>query len=128
MKMTFEEYCEDFLDLQVGLMSDQALTEARASYDALSTRTKKAEKHPDLKLPVAELRARCERLVEGQKISIERATDAEGIAAARVAVEFGERLLAKRATKAEFVEHKELNSHASRLLNDAKRRAENGHH
>ncbi|MCK7579287.1 MAG: hypothetical protein MZV65_28525 [Chromatiales bacterium] len=33
--ITFQEYCEDHLDLHIGLMSEQQLTEARAGYQAL---------------------------------------------------------------------------------------------
>lgn len=44
--MTFEEYCEDFLDLHIGLMSEQQITEARAGYQALINAKRRSRPAP----------------------------------------------------------------------------------
>lgn len=128
--ITFEDYCEDFLDLATGLMSDQQLAEARIGYQALLARqTKPAPQHPDMKRQASELRARCERLTANQRYAVEKFQTAPGfdpaaLNAARAAVAEGERILsAKRATKADFIAHAEQNSQASRLMNLATRSA-----
>lgn len=129
--ITFEEYCEDYLDLNIGLMSELQIIEARAGYQSLidAARAQKPfiAKHPDMKLPIAELRARCERLVSGQRNAVAKFSAVEGfddaaLGAARAAVAHGEALLsAKRPTKAEFIAHAAQNSDASRLMNAATR-------
>lgn len=123
--MTFDEYLEDILDLQRGLMSESEIFQARKGYELFSSPKKTSADHPDTKKSVTELRARCERLVVGQRNAIARVSDkpafAAAIIAARASVAEGERvLLAKRPTKSEFIAHAEQNSAASRAMNAVK--------
>ena len=122
--MTFNEYLEDVLDMQAGLMSADAMAEARKSFESFCAPKKSNESHPDMKKSVTELRAICERLVNGQGNAIARVADkpefAAATIAARAAVAEGKRILsAKRATKAEFIAHAAQNSAASRKMNEA---------
>ncbi len=124
MKASFETYCEDYLNLTIGLMSEQELQDAKASYEhALTARKSAKPAGPQLKL--ADLRTRCESLVKGQKYAVAKhentaGFDAVALNAARAAVAEGERLLAaKRSKKDDFVAHAEMNGAASRLINAA---------
>lgn len=123
--MNFNEYIEDVLDLHTGLMSEEQVAEARKSFEQFMTPKKASETHPEMKKPVAELRARCERLVIGQSNAIARVSDkpefAAALISAKAAVAEGKRILSmKRATKAEFIAHAEQNSAASRVMNAVK--------
>ena len=120
--MTFAEYLEDILDLQAGLMSEEEFDRARKNFEQFLTPKKSPEAHPDMKKSIAELRARCERLVAGQEKAIARVAEKSeyslGVIDARAAVAEGTRILAaKRPTKAEFIAHAEQNSDASRQMN-----------
>lgn len=118
--MKFQEYLEDILDQQIGLMSGEELAEAHAAFEAFSKSVKeeKPEAHPDMRMKLADLRARSERLVKSQKWALEKqGKESEGGKLADAAIKFGEALLAKKAKKAEFVAHAEMNSQASRVLN-----------
>ena len=127
MGLTFNQYCEEFLDLQTGLMSDQQIKDAKIGFDLLSSK-KPAPTNPDLKLKVSELRGRCERLTRGQKNAIEKVIAAnlkdeqskEALIAATISVKMGDQLLSGHGTKKQFVEHFEINSHASRLMNQVR--------
>lgn len=123
--MTFTEYLEDILDMHAGLMSESEIAQARRGFELFSAPKKAIESHPDTKNSVADLRARCERLVAGQNKAIARVSGkpefADAIVAARAAVAEGVRVLsAKRPTKAEFIAHAEQNSAASREMNAVK--------
>lgn len=123
--MTFSEYLEDILDMQAGLMSEAEIAQARKGFELFSAPKKASETHPEMKKPVAELRARCERLVIGQSNAIARVSDkpefAAALISAKAAVAEGKRILSmKRATKAEFIAHAEQNSAASRVMNAVK--------
>lgn len=122
--MTFNEYLEDVLDLNVGLMSEREIAAAREGYAAFTAPRKAAPKHPDTKMSVGDLRARCERLIAGQARDAEKFTGVAGyeaaVIAARAAVAEGRALLAaKRPTKAAFIAHAAANSAASRTMNAA---------
>lgn len=122
--MTFTEYLEDILDMQVGLMSEAEIAQARKGFELFSAPKKASESHPDTKKSITELRARCERLVVGQNNAIARVSDkpefAAAIIAARAAIAEGRRVLsAKRPAKSEFIAHAEQNSAASREMNAA---------
>jgi hypothetical protein len=124
--ISFNEYLEDILNLHAGLMTEEELASARKGYDAMCAPKKVAPAHPDSKMTVAELRARCERLVNGQSGAIARCENKPEFAAscvsARAAVAEGRRILAaKRATKAEYIAHAEQNAAASREMNAAKK-------
>lgn len=122
--MDFQEYLEDILDQSAGLMSAEQIAKARDDYKRLIAPKKTAadDAHPDVKKGVAELRARCERLISGQSGAILRArADHPAIPLARAAVEEGRALLkAKRPTKAQFITHAANNSSASRAFNAVK--------
>jgi hypothetical protein len=122
--ITFHEYLEDVLDLHIGLMSDAEIKEAQKAFEAYQAPRKAEPKHPDMKKPIDELRARCQRLVQGQQNAVIKFADVTGyesaLIAARAAVAEGNRILtAKRATKAEYIAHAEMNSNASRAMNTA---------
>ena len=122
--MSFNEYLEDMLDLHDGLMSDAELDSARKSYNTFVSQ-KSVTEHPDMKLPLAQLRERCQRLVNGQSGAIARSADkpeyAAAITIASAAVAEGQRLLSeKRPTKAQFIAHAEMNANASRAMNAVK--------
>lgn len=121
--MTFEEYCEEMHDLQIFLLSEDEIKELQKSFDAFkkSNFLRKAS-NPDLKIKSCELRERCERLIRGQKNAIAKVIQSGikceyAIEQACSSVEFGEKLLTSRGTKKQFVEHFEMNSAASRLMN-----------
>lgn len=118
-KMSFEDYVEDMMDMCISLMSDQQIASAKKDYATFIAKkpAKKEPQHPDMAMRLEDLRARCARLVASQKISVSRTTDEDAAAAGHRAIEMGEALLAKRATKAELIEHAQANSGASRLMN-----------
>ena len=118
--ISFETYLEDVMDLHIGLMSQEQIAEARRAYESATNRQVE-KKHPDMARKASELKTRCERLVAGQRTAIERGlvTDHAALTAARLAVAEGERLLAKRSTKIEFIANAEMNSNASRMMNAA---------
>lgn len=117
--ITFETFVEDVMDLHVGLMSEDQISAARADYARFcdAAKPKASKKHPEMSWKLADLKSRCERLIRSQKIAVERCADAAAKQAGLEAIAFGEALLAKRATKAEFISHKEMNSDASRAMN-----------
>jgi len=122
--MSFQEYVEDVLDLHIGLMSKREIQDARKGYESFTAPRISDPKHPDMKKNVTELRARCERLVVGQSNAVAKFSGVSGyenaLISARTAVAEGRRILsAKRATKAEYIAHAEMNSDASRKMNAA---------
>lgn len=120
----FEEFCWDYDGIDPALMSDEELKKALKSFESMSKKPERVAAHPDMKLPVSELRARCARLVCGLERSISKhsgkAAFATAIAAGQYALDEGRRIMsAKRATKAEMIAHKEQTSAADRLFNAA---------
>ena len=124
--ISFAEYLEDVLDLHIGLMSEEDLTSAREGYARFVAPKPRNPKHPDLKMQVSDLVARCERLTQGQERAIVKFSGKPGyeaaITAAKESVSEGRRILAaKRPTKADLIAHAEMNSDASRKMNEAGR-------
>lgn len=129
-QLSFEDFCDDVLNLSLGLASHSEIEEARISYQTWLSpkKTKKKtneEKHPDLKQSLDYLIQRASRLVKSQKYAINKfAHDeryGEAIKYGTKAVELGEFLLNKKSTKAEFIAHAEMNSEASRIFNNTTR-------
>ena len=116
MRMNFEDYCEEYLDLDIALMSSEQKEDA---FTGFISRPAKAEKHTDSKMTMNALRAKCARLVNSQKISIERSNLINETAIA--SVKFGESLLTtKKVSKTSFHAHTDMNSEASRIFNNAR--------
>ena len=123
--MTFSEYLEDCLDLNIGLMSAEQIAEARECFNRATEKKSTDAAHPDTKKSVSDLKGRCESLVKGQANAIARAEGKPGfeqaIIAAKAALAEGRRILsAKRPTKAEYIAHAEQNAEASRKMNAVK--------
>lgn len=119
-KMTFQEYCEDILDLHTGLMSETEIAEAMAGYRKWTAPKEKAAKHPDAKLKLAELRAKVERFISSQKIAIERNGDKD-LSIVKAFVEQAEEALNGKPKKADLLALITLNSEASRHINDQRK-------
>ena len=117
MAMTFEEYCEDFLDQHIGLMNQSERNEAYAGYKKLLQKSKTTTaKHPDSHLKVNELRLKIQRLIDGQKISIERNAEKD-VSLARLFIRQATAALSGKTKKSELLELIDLNSDASRQIN-----------
>lgn len=113
--ITFQEYTEDFLGQAIALMSEEALTQARKGYAAL-TATVTTSAHPDAGLKVADLRGKVERFVRSASITIERNQNLD-LALVRTFVARATAALQGRATKAALLDLIDLNSAASRHIN-----------
>jgi hypothetical protein len=113
--MSFQDYCDDILDLHTGLMSASQIAEARAAFAAAGKKEAVA-KHPDAGMKLAELIAKVSRLAGNQKIAIERAAGKDA-SIAQLFVDSAEKALAGKPKKAELLNLITLNSEASRSLN-----------
>jgi len=115
--MSFQDYCEDNLDLQTGLMSAAQIAEARASFHAVSEKVK-VEKHKDAGLKLAELIAKVSRLAASQSIAIAKAAEqGKDASIAKLFVAQAEQALTGKAKKADLLNLITLSSEASRCLN-----------
>lgn len=114
-KLTFTEYCEDFLDVQVCLMSEKERSEAFEGYNTLFVKNERKEAHKDAGLKLPELKAKVSRLVSNQKIAIERNTDKD-VSKARAFVSAAENLKG-RITKDMLLNLITMSSGASREIN-----------
>jgi len=114
-KISFEDYVSDVLDLQVGLMSEKQIAEARTGYNKLFAPKPVVAKHRLSNVKVAELRKMIEHFVSSQKIAIERNSDKD-LTIVKTFIAEAEKALAGRAEKAELLKLIDLNSEASRSL------------
>ncbi|RLJ20014.1 hypothetical protein DJ031_06810 [bacterium endosymbiont of Escarpia laminata] len=114
--ITFQEYCEDILDQHTALMSIEERRQAYAGYRKMVAPKAKTERHPDAKLKLAELRAKVERFMVSQKVTIER-NAGKDLSIATAFVEQAETALNGKAKKADFLALITLNSEASRHIN-----------
>lgn len=117
--MTFQDYCEEFLDQDISLMSAQQKQDAYNAYVSKASKKDVTVKHADAHLKLVELISKTQRLIASQKIAIERAKIA-GLNAdlAIKVVTDAEILLSKRAKKSELLDLITANSEASRALNN----------
>jgi len=111
--ITFEDYCEELLDMHICLMTEQEIKEA---YQGYITKPTKVEKHKWAHLKVGALRAKAENLIDCQRIAIERNADKD-ISLTIALVKYADELFSKKATKAQLLDLITKNSEASRILN-----------
>jgi hypothetical protein len=130
-EITFEEYLEDFLDSRFSMLSSKERDVAYKSYQLALEKMKRLNSLREMreqeigKAEQAEIifmRARCERLLSSQIISLTRIAEndknAAAISAAHEAIKFGQQILAEKSTtKDKFILFFELNSTASREAN-----------
>jgi len=118
-KLTFNEYCEDFLDQHIGLMSDAELATAKAGYNALFVTVKKVAKHADAGMKLDALKSKVARLVASQKINVERA-EVSDLSTAKAYIAKAEAALSAKTKKTDLLELITLNSEVSRFINSQK--------
>lgn len=113
--MTFQDYCDDILDQHIGLMSEEELQKAIASYKNWMAPKEKIENHPDSKLKLNDLKAKVERLLASQKIAVVRAAGKD-VALVEAFIVQAEEALSRKAKKSELLALITLSSDASRNL------------
>jgi len=122
-KLTFEDYCDDFLGLSIGLASESELNQARAGYKAIFAKPEKKERkevHPDAWMKLDALKEKLSRLVASQKITIERNTDKD-TSKVEAFVAASESLKG-RVTKAMICNLITMSSDASRDMNNQQKK------
>lgn len=116
---SFEEYCEDYLDLSVALMSSAERAyhrEGYASWMAPEKSAPKTPKHADAGLSVDALKAKLLRLVASQKRAIE-SIPAHNLDIPKCFIAAAETALAGKAKKSQLLDLITDNSNVSRFLN-----------
>lgn len=112
--MTFEDYQDDMLH---GHESDPAI--AYANYLQFTRKASSKIKHPDHGLKLAELKSKVERLLNSQKITIERNGEKDTSLASSF-VSAAEQALASNVKKADLLDLITMSSAASRHINSQK--------
>jgi len=83
MKATFQEFCEDYLDQHIALMTPAQIAEARADYNARCAIVEVKVKSKFASLSAAALRDTIARHVNSQTIAISRSIDPSAISLAQ---------------------------------------------
>lgn len=117
MKISFEEFVTDVLDLQFGLMTEQQIADAKAHYQDFTAPKPRQPKHPDAGKKVIELREKLDRLLKSQIIAAERNTDLN-LSATKMFIAQATEALNGKAKKSELLQLITLNSEVSRDLNN----------
>ena len=121
MIISFEDYCEDILDLQITLMSVADLRECKAAYKNYVSPSKKVikkENHPDSYLKLADLKAKAKRLISNQAYAVNKYRDDFDVSLSVNVVTKAAELFESKVTKAKLLDLITLNSQASRALNN----------
>jgi len=125
--ISFNEWYNEIADMPEKVDGEWVDLETGLPYEEKDIKIKQVKTDDHLreieskKWKLSDLKNRCERFVNSEKISIERAPKfaIEAIEATKIAMNFGEKLLSNKGKKVDFIRHAELNSHASKLMNDA---------
>jgi len=115
--LNFNEYLEDFLDLQSGMMSESEKAAAYQNYLRMMKPATRPTKHEFAGLKANELRSKIERLVSNQT----RFNDRNPSPEATAFIASANAILAGRTTKAQMLDLIDENSAVSRLLNNRNR-------
>ena len=116
--MTFSEYVEDVLDLQMGLLRSEEIEECRLSFKNFTSKTKVvAEKHVDSGLKLTELRSKVKRLTEDQVYTSNKNKNNFDVTFINNHIEKGEALLSGKNTKSMLLDFITANSDISRQVN-----------
>ena len=128
MIISFEDYCEDILDLQITLMSVADLRECKAAYTSyinpaytsyINPAKKVAkENHPDSHLKLADLKTKAKRLMSNQVYAVNKYGDSFDVSLSVSVVAKATELSESKVTKAKLLDLITLNSQASRALNN----------
>ena len=114
--MTFNEFCDDILDLHVGMMTESQIADARLLYSNHGKTSKPgAPKHRDANLSAGAVRSKLERLLASQKIDMQKHSNVD-LTIANAFVAKAEAALARRTKKADLLELITMNSDVSRSI------------
>jgi len=114
--MTFEDFCDDILDLHIGMMTEQQIADARLLYSNHGKSAKpNAEKHRDAHLSAVAVRQKLERLLVSQKIDMQKYSHVD-LTIANAFVAKAEAALARRTKKEDLLDLITMNSDVSRSI------------
>lgn len=114
--MTFEDFCDDILDLHVGMMTERQIADARLLYANHGKSTKQnAEKHRDAHLSAGAVRQKLERLLASQKIAMQMHSHVD-LTIANAFVAQAETALSRRTKKTDLLDLITMNSDVSRSI------------
>ncbi len=106
MSLSFEDYCEDYLDQCISLMSDEGRKEAYEGYISFNVKPAVTEqtllKRRAAKTTVIELKEQVNRIVERNINTLNKFSSGLDTSKLELVIDYSNKILAKKVKKIEF--------------------------